>query len=275
MNSPLLKSLISTSIVLIFSVSISQSEENPPKKILLIGHGPDHPYRTHCYLPDCELLATCLRQTSGIEPIVSRGWPQDAKILDDIDAIVVHVRQGGNLFFHPSHRKQALKLIEQGIGLVAIHWGTGADNGEAGALWKKSLGGHFNAQHFSKYVVTNDTVRDAVHSHPVSRGWDDFRLRDEFYFDLRFEKSVVPISLVTLKGKEYPVSWTFERENNGRSFAIVAGHFHDNFALKPFRQMIVNGILWTAKVKIPEQGAPVKITPQDLDLTPEFEKLKK
>jgi len=275
MKLPLLKFLVSATVLLMFSVSIGLSDENAPQKILLIGHGPDHPYRTHCYMPDCELLATCLRQTPGVEAIVSRGWPEDEKILNDIDAIVLHVRQGGNLFFHPSHRNQAVKLIEKGVGLVAIHWGTGADNKEAGALWKKSLGGHFNAQHFSKYVVTKSTVKDAGHSHPVSRGWDDFQLRDEFYFDLKFEKSAVPISLVTLKEKEYPVSWIFERENNGRSFAFVAGHFHDNFALKPFRQMIVNGILWTARVEIPEQGAPVRIMPQDLELPPEFEKLKK
>ncbi|MEO2049734.1 MAG: ThuA domain-containing protein [Pirellulales bacterium] len=254
--------------------SISMAEETSPKKIVLIGQGPDHPYRTHCYLPNCELLASCLRQTSGIEAIVSRGWPEDEKILNGVDAIVLHVRQGGNIFFHPLNRKRALELLEEGVGLVAIHWGTGADIGQVGDLWKKSLGGHFNAQHFSKYAVETSTVRQANRSHPVSRGWNDFQLLDEFYFKLQFEESAIPISKATVQGEEYPVSWAFERKMGGRSFAFVCGHFHDNFGLKPFRQMIVNGILWTAQVDIPEQGAPAQIAPHDLDLSPEFEKVK-
>ncbi|MBL4884172.1 MAG: ThuA domain-containing protein [Planctomycetaceae bacterium] len=269
----LLKSFIVTTVILSSTISISVAEEKSPKKILLIAQGPDHPYRTHCYVPDCELLAKCLKQTPGIETIISRGWPEDEKVLDDVDSIVLHVRQGGNLFFHPSHRKRAIELMEQGVGLVAVHWGTGADNAEAGTLWRKALGGHFNAQHFSKYTVTISNVKDANQNHPVSRGWETFELRDEFYYDLKFEEAAVPLSTVKLKDKVYPVSWTFERKNKGRSFAIVAGHFHDNFAVDPFRQMIVNGILWTAKVKIPEQGAPIQIVPEDLDLTPEFEKL--
>ena len=44
--------------------------------------------------------------------------------------------------------------------------------------------------------------------------------------------------------------------------------------MKPVRRMTINGILWTAHVEIPAQGAPVQITPKDLDLSPEFEEVK-
>jgi HEAT repeat protein/type 1 glutamine amidotransferase len=256
------------------AASSGVAEETSTKRIVLIGHGPDHPYRTHCYLPDCELLAKCLRQTPGVEAVVSRGWPEDEKVLEGVDAIVLHVRQGGNLFFHPAHRNRAQGLLDQGVGLVAIHWGTGADVGPIGGRWKKSLGGHFNAEHFGKYAIETSTVRQTDHSHPVSRGWDDFQLRDEFYFKLQFEETAVPLSQATVQGEEYPVSWIFERPQGGRSFAFVGGHFHENFGLKPFRQMTVNGILWTAHVEIPEPGAPVRIRPQDLVLSPEFEAVK-
>ena len=76
-----------------------------------------------------------------------------------------------------------------------------------------------------------------------------------------------------MKGVEYPISWVYEREGSGRSFGFVGGHFHDNFQLAPFPQIIVNGILWTADVDIPQEGAPVEITSDDLALSPEFEKL--
>ena len=234
----------------------------------------DHPYRTHCYLPDCELLATCLRQTPGVEAVVSRGWPEDETVFDRADAVVLHVRQGGNLFFHPLNRDKASQLLSQGIGLSAIHWGTGADIGDIGDRWIKSLGGHFCAEHFSKYTVESTTVRSATSSHPVGRGWKDYPLRDEYYFKLRFEDSAIPIALATVKGEDYPVSWVYQRSGGGRSFGFVGGHFHNNFGIGPFRQTIVNGILWTANVEIPEGGAPIDITPDDLKLSPEFEKLK-
>jgi hypothetical protein len=35
-----------------------------------------------------------------------------------------------------------------------------------------------------------------------------------------------------------------------------------------FRRLIVNGILWTAHVEIPEGGAPVAVTAKDMDLGP-------
>ena len=72
-------------------------------------------------------------------------------------------------------------------------------------------------------------------------------------------------------GKTYPISWVYERRHSkgGRSFGFVGGHFHDNFGIKEFRQAIVNGILWTAHVDVPEKGAPIAITPKDMELPPE------
>jgi type 1 glutamine amidotransferase len=260
-------------ISLSFSATTIHAQNTPSKKIVLIGQGPDHPYRTHCYLPDCELLAKCLRQTPGVEAVVSRGWPEDDKIFHQADAVVLHVRQGGNLFFHPLNRDKAQQLLEQGIGLSAIHWGTGADIGDVGDRWIKALGGHFCAQHFSQYAVEDTDLKDANPAHSVSRGWQTYQLRDEFYFKLRFEDSAIPISLANVKGTDYPMSWVYEREGGGRSFGFVCGHFHDNFGLAPFRQMIVNGILWTANLDIPQEGAPIEIDSDDLALSPEFEKL--
>src|SRR5215471_4330059 len=48
---------------------------DPKAKILLIGKDLDHARNTHTYMSDCELLAKCLRQTEGVEAVVSNGWP--------------------------------------------------------------------------------------------------------------------------------------------------------------------------------------------------------
>jgi len=65
-----------------------------------------------------------------------------------------------------------------------------------------------------------------------------------------------------IEGHTYPIGWVYERRHStgGRSFGFVGGHFHDNFGIKAFRQAVVNGILWTAHVDVPEGGAPIAIS---------------
>lgn len=245
-------------------------------KILLIGQQPDHGYRTHTYMDDCELLAKCLRQTPGLTTAVSRGWPTDPEAFKDVSCIVVHTKLGGNLVFAEAHREQAIKLFTAGVGLVAIHWGTGADLPTESALWQKTLGGLFNAQKggFSRYKVEQTMMRVADATHPISRGWKDFRCRDEYYYDLRFEPGAIPVALAKVGSQDYPIAWAFARADGGRSFGHVGAHFHDNFADEAFRRLLVNGILWAAKKEIPAVGGPVAILPTDLDLSPEFAALK-
>jgi type 1 glutamine amidotransferase len=54
----------------------------------------------------------------------------------------------------------------------------------------------------------------------------------------------------------------------GRSFGTTLGHFYEDYARPEFRKTIVNGILWTGSVDVPEAGAAVKRTPDDLQLPP-------
>src|SRR3954451_10167186 len=92
-------------------------------KVLLIGKDRDHPFQTHEYMVECELLARCLRQTPGVEAVVSNGWPTDPKILDGVSTIVFYTQKGGNVLFGAEARRQAEDLLKNGVGLVAIHWG--------------------------------------------------------------------------------------------------------------------------------------------------------
>jgi hypothetical protein len=250
--------------------------ESQARKIVLLGHGPDHPYRTHCYLPDCELLAKCLRQTPGVEAVVHRGWPEDPKVLAGAHALVLHVARGGDFLFDAARRAQALELLHGGMGLAAIHWGTGAANdNDVGPLWQRTLGGHYHRE-FARYLVERTSLRPASEGHPICRGWEAFDLEDEFYIHVRFQADVVPVAVARVAGEEHTIAWAYQRHGGrgGRSFGFVAGHFHDNFGLAPFRRCVVNGILWAAGLDVPAEGAPCDIEPADLELPEEFERLK-
>lgn len=260
-----------------FLLLLTATLDAAPKKVLLIGQQPDHPYRTHTYMDDCELIAKCLRQTQGVEAAVSRGWPDSPATLEGVSAIVVHTRLGGDVLFRKDRQETMSRLLASGVGLSAIHWGTGSADPEATGLWLNAMGGWFNAQKggFSRYKVETSQVRDVAGEHPVGLGWSDFTCKDEWYYRLRFLGTARPIARVTVAGEDHPVAWTYERADGGRSFGFVGAHFHDNFADESFRRVVVNGVLWTLKADIPEGGAPVAVKPADLELSKEFGDLAK
>jgi type 1 glutamine amidotransferase len=257
--------------------SAAVSAADGKAKILLIGKDLDHARNTHTYMSDCELLARCLRQTKGVETVVSNGWPKDPEAVRDVTAIVLHTRLGGTVLFRGPQRRQAEEMMKQGVGLTAIHWGTGAETPEGGP-WLQAMGGWFNAEGdgFSRYLVQISKLRQIDSRHPVCRGWSDFDLREEYYFKLCFLPEAHPLMSTTIEGQDYPIGWVYERPHSkgGRSFGFVGGHFHNNFGERPFRQAVVNGILWTAHMDVPEKGAPIAITAKDMELPPEAPKKK-
>ena len=95
------------------------------KTVLLIGHKPDHPPKCHEYLSTCKLLAKCLRQTKGIEAVVSNGWPTDQKLLQRTDAIVLYTSPGAEIVLAEKSAADFEAMMKRGVGLVAIHWATG------------------------------------------------------------------------------------------------------------------------------------------------------
>jgi hypothetical protein len=269
------KLLVALAVWLLASTALVAA--GPKAKILLIGKDLDHARNTHTYLSDCELLAKCLRQTDGVEAVVSNGWPEDPAVVQGVTAIVLHTRLGGTVLFRGPQRRLVEEMMKQGVGVTAIHWGTGAETPEGGP-WLQTMGAWFNAEGdgFSRYLVQASRLRQADPKHPVCRGWSDFDLREEYYFDLCFLPGAHPVMDTVVEGKTCPVGWVYERPHTkgGRSFGFVGGHFHDNFGIREFRQAVVNGILWTAHLDVPETGAPITITPKDMELPPEEPKKK-
>src|SRR5438270_6931396 len=133
--------ILMTAIVLVLAGTADGGEKTT--KILLIGKDRDHPYATHEYMIECALLANCLKQTPGVEVVVSNGWPKKGDTFKDVKAIVLYTANGGNVVFDPFNQEQADKLFKDGVGLTAIHWSTGAE-GKAGDPWLDTLGGWFS-----------------------------------------------------------------------------------------------------------------------------------
>ena len=66
-------------------------------------------------------------------------------------------------------------------------------------------------------------------------------------------------------GKEETLLWCVERKDGGRGFGFTGGHNHENWQNDEFRKLILNAIVWLAKVNVPEGGVP-STTPTDAEL---------
>lgn len=240
-------------------------------KVLLIGKQPDHPFGTHMYLHTCDVLSKCL-ELNGIEEIeVSDGWPREPGVLEGVDTIVVYATPAAEFLLDGEHRNEVTELLDAGVGLVTLHWASSVhkENFERlGPRWMSYLGGTWIS---NVGLHTGESpLRQLAPEHPVCRGWQEYQLHDEYYLNPNVGEAT-PVLQVMAKEDPVVVGWAYKRKNEGRSYATTLGHFYRNFQQEPFRRMVVNAILWTAHVEVPEVGANVALSEEELALPPQPE----
>jgi type 1 glutamine amidotransferase len=244
------------------------------KKIVLIADKPDgHAPGTHEYAEGIRLLKQALDHSPNIGPIRTEawfnGWPDDSRALDDAATIVLYTT-GSDKGKHPilqGDRLQYLgRLMKRGVGLVCLHYTLYVDNqpGGGGPEFLEWIGGYNDYQNNTSThsVIENNppAATPASPDHPISRGWKEFKTRNEFYIRQRFRENDprrVPI-LTTLLPVERPerqvIAWAMQRADGGRGFGFTGGHFHGNWLLEDFRRMVLNAIVWTAGMEVPPDG---------------------
>jgi hypothetical protein len=58
--------------------------------------------------------------------------------------------------------------------------------------------------------------------------------------------------------------WIHERPDGGRGLGFTGGHTHANWGDPNQRKVMLNGLLWLAKMDVPAQGVTDTITADDL-----------
>jgi type 1 glutamine amidotransferase len=121
------------------------------------------------------------------------------------------------------------------------------------------LGGcHGGPDRKYKVVATEALLVDRLH--PLCLGIIHFKLRDEFYYNLKLHPSnaeLLPMVQVEIDGKLHTVAWAWERPDGGRSFGFSGLHFHENWRLPEYRRLVAQAVLWTNRVPVPKDGLPV------------------
>jgi type 1 glutamine amidotransferase len=250
------------------------------RKIVLIAgpksHGPIgngmHDYGWSVCLLRVMLEHSNIKDQIAVEHYLD-GWPKNSTTLDDADTImIVSDGRDGDKFQEALHLADDARvryvdgLMKKGCGLITFHFSTFAPEKYAdkvldwsGGYFKWETGG--KRDWYSAIKTQEADVQIASADHPVARGVKPFKMREEFYYNIKFKEkddSTTPIWIVPeLKGREPDgnvVAWVHERSGGGRAFATTCGHFYDNWEKPEFRTLILNAIAWTAKVEVPKEG---------------------
>jgi type 1 glutamine amidotransferase len=245
-------------------------------KIVLIAGRPSHGPGEHEFNAGVKLLAHCLQQVPGVEPVVvTGGWPQDEGVFKGAQSVVFFMDGGqGHPMIESKGRLETMRrLLDEGVGLVCLHYAVEVPKGEPGERFLEWLGGYYEPGYSDN---PHNNVRVIPREdHPVTRGVRPFQANDEWYFKIRFRQDdprVTPLltarDLVGHDKKTYSepqtVAWATERKDGGRSFGFTGAHFHKNWGIPEFRTLVLNAILWTARRDIPSQGIQTEVTPEEL-----------
>jgi type 1 glutamine amidotransferase len=266
--------------------SIAGAIPEPPttRKVVFLAGTKSHGPGDHEYERGLRQLAHAIRtspDTAGWRTEVHlHGWPEDPRTLDDADAIVVY-SDGSDRDpnAHPLLLGDRLELLQRqmrrGCGLVLLHYATFAPVGRGGDQYLEWAGGHFDYQtgkapnHWASAIQFHDAKPFPAAVHPINRGLAPFALKDEYYYRMRFrpdDKRRTDLLKVTLPGEAEPqtVAWAVQRGDGGRGFSFTGGHVHANWRNDNLRRFVVNGIVWSAKGTVPEQGIRSAV-PDDID----------
>jgi type 1 glutamine amidotransferase len=252
--------------------------------VIVVGPS-SHPPGTHEVAAGARLLQWTLENmgnVSGVKADIVEEWSKGHNLFKTASTIVFM----GDTF--PPQRmpersanlRDLGEMMARGVGIVCIHYATGLraeDVGPDGAHpllgW---LGGYFatktpHHQSVAK-VFKSVTVSPSATAHPVLRGWREFTLDDEPYYNNYFgpdgnklAANVTAFATAMLPPeapKREVVAWGTERPDGGRGFAIVMPHFYKNWANEDLRRLILNGVVWTGKIDVPVAG--VRSSPPDL-----------
>jgi hypothetical protein len=271
------------------------------KRLVLIAGRPSHPPGMHEFRAGCMLFQKALADVAGLKvDVYTNGWPtrtvdgqtvDDSAALDGADAVLIYADGGRN---HPAIQGDRMAVLDalaaKGVGLGFAHYGVEVPVGPPAEAMKRWIGGYYEDRYSVNPMWTPKF--GTLPTHPITRGVGPFATHDEWYFNMRWtDDSAAKARLTQLlvdtpdddvrdgpyvspkgpydhiiadRGKAEAMMWVMERPDGGRGLGFTGGHTHANWGDANQRRVLLNGLLWLAKMDVPAGGVQDHITADDL-----------
>ena len=276
-------------IVAALAVSVFTTLAADKKKIVLVAGRPSHGPGDHEFNAGVQLLKKCLDKVPGVEAtFYLNGWPADAHAFDGADAIMLFMDGGGG---HPAiagdHLKVLGDLMKKGVGLGCYHYAVEVPKDKGGPEFLEWIGGYYEDRWSTNPHWEADIK--SLPKHPVTRGVKPFKITDEWYYNIRFRPEMKGVTailvanpsdetrqgksssprgpyphIVAASGRDEILAWAAERPDGGRGFGFTGAHFHKNWGNPDFRKLVLNSLLWLAKMEVPADGVESSVTDEEL-----------
>ena len=279
--------------------SLKKGSVSQNKKVVFISGKPSHGRMKHEHRAGNMILAKRLNESGlPVEAVVLEdiGYPKDESVLEDASTIVIFCTGHGGHVLNPK-LKEFDALMKKGIGVIMIHWATEAVSGAPGDKFLEWMGGFCDLNwSVNPHWKPNFKPR----KHPIWNGVQPFSVDDEWYYHMRFVEDrtgLTPIltdvpPMETLKrpdgmrsgnpsvrkavanGESQHVAWAYERPQGGRGFGFTGGHNHVSWQDDNYRKIMLNAILWTAGMEVPENGVD-SLSPDDAEIESNLDPVRK
>jgi hypothetical protein len=279
-------------LTLLFALALAglfSTADAAEKKIVLVAGKLSHGPGEHEFRAGCLLLKSCLDKVPGVSAVVySNGWPNVDTAFDGADAIMLFMDGGGG---HPAIKGDHLKvlgdLMKKGVGLGCYHYGVEVPKDKGGPEFLDWIGGYYEDRWSTNPHWEADIK--SLPKHPITRGVHPFKVNDEWYFNIRFRpemKGVTPIlvakpsdetrqgktasprgpypHIVAASGREETLAWAVERPMAGADSVSPARTFTKISATTISARLVLNSLLWLAKMEVPENGVQSSVTADEL-----------
>ena len=283
--------------------ALRQSSGRADKRIVLLAGRPSHGPGQHEFRAGSMLLQKALAGFPGVTvEVYTMGWPTkvvEGKTVDDnaplenADAILIYADGGrGNPGIQGDRIQLLDALAKKGVGLGFAHYGVEVPAGVPGDAFQRWLGGYYETNWSVNPMWKPDFQK--FPNHPVTRGVGPFATHDEWYFNMRWTpdaalaKRITPLlvakpsdevrkgpyvsprgpydHIIAASGRDETMMWAFERPDGGRTIGFTGGHTHTNWGDPNQRKVVLNALLWLAKMDVPPDGVTDTITSSDLAL---------
>lgn len=224
------------------------SDQEPLKVLVVTGtHNYNHP-----------AFDTMIESFSGMECTIMEMGKDPGSLFESgdefpYDAIVMYNYKQS---LSPEHQQNLVEILNSGVGLTVLHHAIAGFPGwldyeniiGATYVLKEQTRGtkHYLRPTWKHGVDMNIKVEDP--GHPITKGVEDFTIHDETYKAWVYHDGNHMLLSTENELSNTQIAWT-RTKGNTHVFCIQLGHDEQTFENEHYRQLLKQGIKWTAKVK--------------------------